>query len=80
MSEPRGRIGRIAKGFAMFWWDFLVGDTPEITVAVLVVLGLIAVVSNVWHANTLAYVGLPVLVILTLIASVNRARRGVQGD
>jgi uncharacterized protein (DUF983 family) len=64
----------------MFWWDFLVGDTPEITVAVIVILGLVAVISKVWHANTLAYVSLPVLLILALILSLSRARRGVKSE
>jgi len=80
MGEPRGRLGRIAKGFAMFWWDFLVGDTPEITVAVIVILGVVALVSVVAHANVVAYVSLPVLLVLALAASVDRARRRASGD
>ena len=80
MNVPRSRIGRVVRGFAMFWWDFIVGDTPEITVAVIVVLTVVALLSNVWHANTLAYVGLPVLVILALVMSVGRARRRARGD
>jgi hypothetical protein len=64
----------------MFWWDFLVGDTPEITIAVLVVLGLVAVISKFWHANTVAYVCLPVLMIVALTLSVNRARRGAKNE
>ncbi|MGH9297024.1 MAG: hypothetical protein ACRDZP_03500 [Acidimicrobiales bacterium] len=27
------------KAFAIFWWEFLVGDTPELLLAVLVVIG-----------------------------------------
>ncbi len=33
-------VGRWAAAFGRFWWDFLVGDTPELFVAVLVVIGL----------------------------------------
>ena len=78
MSDARSRLGRMARGFARFWWDFLVGDTPEITVAVLVILGAVAMVSKLAHANTLPWVGLPVLVVLTLGLSVNRARRSAK--
>ena len=31
MSETKqALVIRIIKGFAFFWWDFLVGDTPEL--------------------------------------------------
>jgi hypothetical protein len=60
----------------MFWWDFLVGDTPEITVVVLLILGVVALASEVGHLNAPAYVALPVLVIAALTISVARARRG----
>ena len=33
-------VGRWVAAFGRFWWDFLVGDTPELFVAVLVVIGL----------------------------------------
>ena len=59
----------------MFWWDFLVGDTPEITVVVLLILGVVALASEVGHLNVLAYVALPVLAIAALTISVARARR-----
>ena len=71
-------VARAVRAFGHFWWDFLVGDTPEITVAVLVILGAVAMVSKLAHANTLAWVGLPVLVVLTLGLSVNRARRSAK--
>jgi hypothetical protein len=68
-------LGRAVKGFGMFWWDFLVGDTPEITVIVLLVLGVVALVSDVAHVNTLACIVLPVFAIAGLVLSVGRARR-----
>ena len=34
MSKQSSFPVRVIKGFGMFWWDFLVGDTPEIFVAV----------------------------------------------
>jgi hypothetical protein len=27
-------IGRTARSFGSFWWDFLIGDTPELFVSV----------------------------------------------
>ncbi len=64
---------RVLKGFAMFWWDFLVGDTPELFVAVLVIIGAVALISEKWHANATAVVVLPVLAIAALALSVKRA-------
>jgi len=69
---------RFVKGFGLFWWDFLVGDTPEITVVVLVTLGVIALVRDVAHLNVLACIALPVLAIFGLTISVWRARRRVK--
>jgi hypothetical protein len=66
---------RIVKGFARFWWDFLVGDTPEIFVAVLVIIGVIALVSESGHFNATAVAVLPVLAVLTLATSLLRATR-----
>ena len=64
---------RLLKGFAMFWWDFLVGDTPELFVAVLVIIGAVAFISERWHANTTAVIVLPVLAVVALTLSVKRA-------
>ncbi|MDE3082661.1 MAG: hypothetical protein KGJ39_04500 [Acidobacteriota bacterium] len=66
---------RVLKGFGRFWWDFLVGDTPEIFVASVVTIGLVALVSDVatWHRA--GVIILPVLVTITLVASVRRAAR-----
>jgi flagellar biosynthesis protein FliQ len=69
---------RVVKGFAMFWWDFLVGDTPELFVATLVVVALVALCRIVWQVNNLALVALPALCVLTLGISLNRARRNLK--
>jgi len=66
-------VTRLLKGFAMFWWDFLVGDTPELFVAALVIIGAVALISERWHANTTAVIVLPVLAIAALALSVKRA-------
>jgi len=71
-------VVRLVKGFAMFWWDFLVGDTPEITVAVVVIIGVVALLSEAAHANAVAFVGLPLLAIIALAGSVQRATRAAR--
>ncbi len=66
---------RMVRGFGRFWWDFLVGDTPELFLAVLVILGGVALVSLVGHDNGAALVTLPVLCVVALGATLWRARR-----
>jgi hypothetical protein len=73
-------VWRGIKGFGMFWWDFLVGDTPELFVAAVVTLSAIALISVTGHANTAAVIVLPLLAILSLTASVLRARRDALRD
>jgi hypothetical protein len=62
----------------MFWWDFLVGDTPELFVAAVVTLGVISLVSVAGHENAAAIILLPVLAISSLALSVLRARRAAR--
>ncbi|MDA8196874.1 MAG: hypothetical protein M0019_06670 [Actinomycetota bacterium] len=33
-------------GFFRFWYDFLIGDTPEITAAIVVILGVVAILGK----------------------------------
>lgn len=73
MNDRQPLALRLLKGFAMFWWDFLVGDTPELFVAALVIIGAVSLISESWHANTVAVIVLPVLAILALSISVKRA-------
>lgn len=68
-------LRRAAVGFAKFWWDFLVGETPELFVAVLVIMAVVALVSVAAHANAWAVIVLPVLAIAALATSVRRATR-----
>jgi len=74
-SDRTPWIFRVLKGFAMFWWDFLVGDTPELFVAMLVVVGFIALCRIVWQLNALALIALPVLCVAALGISLRRAQR-----
>jgi len=66
---------RLVRGFARFWWDFLVGDTPELFLAVVVIVGIISLVSLVGHDNVLAVILLPTLSVAALGASVRHAWR-----
>jgi uncharacterized membrane protein HdeD (DUF308 family) len=68
-------VARWARAFGHFWWDFLVGDTPELFVATLVIV-LAAVLLG--HHHDGGYVLLPLLAIAFLISSVYRGRQKAQ--
>jgi hypothetical protein len=79
---PEGRPPRVAplwrrwlKGFGAFWWDFLVGDTPEILIGVLVVIGAVALIAKAASLNTLAVIAFPLLVVAVLGGSLVWAGR-----
>jgi hypothetical protein len=67
-------VARGLRAFGRFWVDFLVGDTPELLIAVLGILGLVALLSLVAGWGTLCVVLLPVLVVAALTVSVARRR------
>lgn len=75
MNERPPVMVRLMKGFGRFWWDFLVGDTPELFVAVVIIVGAIAVLSEVGHFNVAAIIVLPLFVLLALRWSLGRAMR-----
>jgi hypothetical protein len=60
--------------FGRFWWDFLVGDTPELLVGVLIALGLVALLVKGPSVNAAAVVAFPIVVAVLLGLSVYRAR------
>ena len=66
---------RWAVAFGRFWWDFLVGDTPELLVGVLLALGVLALLVRASSLNAPAVAAFPALVVALLALSVNRARR-----
>jgi hypothetical protein len=65
---------RVVRAFGHFWWEFLVGDTPELLVATLVILGVTAILARA-VSGTAAWIVLPVLVVAALVLSVLRGRR-----
>lgn len=66
-----GSVGRYARSFGRFWWDFLVGDTPELFVGVLLI---VAAALLLRHDRTAAIVVVPILTVVFLLASTIRAR------
>jgi hypothetical protein len=73
MNERSPLVVRLVKGFGRFWWDFLVGDTPELFIAVVVIIGAIALLSEVGHFNLAAIIVSPLCVLITLRWSLGRA-------
>jgi hypothetical protein len=60
------------KAFALFWWDFVVGDDWRVAVGIGVALGLSALIA---HRGLPAWWVLPVAVALVLTRSVARVVR-----
>lgn len=65
-------VGKWASAFGRFWWDFLIGDTPELFVAVLAVIGIAFALR---HAGGAAVAVLLVAVIAFLGLSTWRGRK-----
>ena len=75
VTERRPAVVRLAVAFGRFWWDFLIGDTPELFVGAAVTVGLVALACTDHAARTAAAAALPVLVATLLALSVRRASR-----
>jgi hypothetical protein len=60
------------RAFALFWYDFVVGDDWRIAVGVVIALALTAIVAA---AGLPTWWLLPLLVAAILVASTRRARR-----
>ena len=70
-SGPRRWLG----AFGRFWWDFLVGDTPELLAGTIFAVGVVALLVHHGGGRALTVVLLPVLVTAMLATSVGLARR-----
>ncbi|HXQ58894.1 MAG TPA: hypothetical protein VN799_02315 [Acidimicrobiales bacterium] len=73
---PAWRRGLVA--FGLFWWDFLVGDTPELLVGALVAMGSAALFVHGVGVRPVVVGALPVLVVGILIVSSLRARARIR--
>jgi hypothetical protein len=66
---------RYVRAFGAFWYDFLIGDRPELFVGSIVVLGLVLLAISVGMSSTAAG-GLLTILILSLAAlSIGSASR-----
>lgn len=70
-------IGVVTRGlvaFGRFWWDFLIGDTPELFVATLAVIGS---AYGLRHQHDVAIVVVPLVAIVFLGLSTYNGRKRV---
>lgn len=72
-NDPTGP-GWLA-AFGRFWWEFLIGDTPELFIGAVAVIGVLAILSLKADLRTFAAFAAPVLVSGVLTASIYRAAR-----
>jgi hypothetical protein len=63
------------RAFGRFWWDFLIGDTPELFVGAVAIIGVLALISLKPGLRTVAAFLATVLVAGVLTGSVYRAAR-----
>ena len=71
-------VRRYVTAFGRFWWEFLVGDTPELLVGAVVVVAVVALLAHNGAARVLTVGATPVLVIAMLGTSIRRAQRAAR--
>lgn len=71
----RPLVHRWLRSFGAFWWDFLVGDTPELLAGAAIAIGVLALLEEAASLNTAAVATFPTLVVVLLAASVAREKR-----
>ncbi|HXA33751.1 MAG TPA: hypothetical protein VNV87_15970 [Acidimicrobiales bacterium] len=64
-------IKRGFTAFGKFWWEFLVGDTPELLVATLVIVGSALLLR---HHQTAGFILVPLITVVALTLSILRGR------
>jgi hypothetical protein len=67
-----GAVRRAIVAFGRFWWDFLVGDTPELALATGVIVAVAFLISG---QRLVGMILLPLLAAGFLLASTLRGRR-----
>ena len=65
-------VTRTLRAFGHFWWDFLVGDTPEVALAVGVIVGLAFLLAG---QRVVGAILLPLVATVFLFVSTYRGRR-----
>jgi hypothetical protein len=71
-------VVRWLRSFGAFWWDFLVGDTPELLIGVLVAIGVVAILVKGFSLNAVAVGAFPAMVVAILAGSVYWAKRAAR--
>jgi hypothetical protein len=69
-------LRRALRAFGAFWWDFLIGDTPDLFVATVVIVTLALVLR---HHRQVALFALPATAIACLVLSTLRGTRRSPG-
>ncbi len=69
-------VVRLLRAFGLFWWDFLVGDTPELAVATAALVGLAFLLAG---NRIVAAIVLPLAAAGFLFASTYRGRKRAPG-
>jgi hypothetical protein len=69
-------VGRLLRAFGLFWWDFLVGDTPELALATGAIVGLAFLLAG---ARVVGVVLLPLVAAGFLFLSTYRGRKRAPG-
>jgi len=70
---------RYASAFGRFWWEFLIGDTPELLVGGILAVVVVALLAHHGVERAVTVASMPVLVVVVLGASVRRAQRAARG-
>jgi hypothetical protein len=73
--EETSMVRRAVVAFGRFWWDFLVGDTPELLVGSVVAVGIAALLVHTVGVRVVVIGSLPLLVVGLLALSTFWARR-----
>jgi hypothetical protein len=69
-------VVRGVKAFGKFWWDFLVGDTPELFLATGIIVALAFLIDG---ERLVGVILLPLVAAAFLLASTLRGRRRAPG-
>jgi hypothetical protein len=69
-------ITRGVRAFGHFWWDFLIGDAPELFAATI---GIVILALLLRHHRQAAYIVIPLVTVLILVASTLRAAKRSRG-
>jgi hypothetical protein len=79
-APPPSLVRRYGTAFGRFWWEFLVGDTPELLVGAILIVSAGAFFAHNGVARVVTVGSMPVLIVALLATSVQRARRAARAS